>query len=234
VTAAIQAGGGTLGGTSTVLTNSSGIAAFTNLSITGADGSRTLQFSAPALAAATSSSILVTQASTGNIGSNEPSGFSVVAERAFSSLVESGWINDNGGASIVADATGPKSPGSLLRFTYPSGFQAGFSPASQYRTLPTGRAKVYGAIWVRWSPNWQGEASGTNKVLYNWIHDNPSVFLSAGGSGSGTLTPTIRLQNTPDSREYLFPNVVSNAHVVRGQWHRWEYVLIANTPGSSN
>jgi acetyl esterase/lipase len=45
ITAAIQSGGGTLGGTTMVNTSASGVAAFTNLSITGLVGARTLRFS---------------------------------------------------------------------------------------------------------------------------------------------------------------------------------------------
>jgi hypothetical protein len=59
VTAAIATGGGTLGGTLTATTNASGVATFTNLSITGTIGDRTLTFSAPSLTAATSSAITV-------------------------------------------------------------------------------------------------------------------------------------------------------------------------------
>ena len=47
VTAGIASGGGTLGGTTTATTNGSGVATFTDLSITGQVGSRTLGFSSP-------------------------------------------------------------------------------------------------------------------------------------------------------------------------------------------
>ncbi len=57
VTATIASGGGTLGGTATATTNASGVATFTNLSITGVIGARTLSFSAPGLTGATSSTI---------------------------------------------------------------------------------------------------------------------------------------------------------------------------------
>ncbi|MCB1665795.1 MAG: hypothetical protein KDI28_08420, partial [Pseudomonadales bacterium] len=46
VTAVIQSGGGTLGGTATVVTDVNGEATFTDLSITGAPGDRVLRFSA--------------------------------------------------------------------------------------------------------------------------------------------------------------------------------------------
>ncbi len=60
VTAAIASGGGTLGGTTMATTSNSGVTTFTNLSIAGAPGSRTLGFSAPGLTAATSSAINIT------------------------------------------------------------------------------------------------------------------------------------------------------------------------------
>lgn len=60
VTAAIASGGGALGGTATVQTNTAGLAAFTNLAITGTIGARTLQFTATNLTTATSGSINLT------------------------------------------------------------------------------------------------------------------------------------------------------------------------------
>jgi hypothetical protein len=60
VTAAIATGGGTLGGNLTATTNASGAATFTNLSITGTAGIRTLTFSAAGLTSATSANISVT------------------------------------------------------------------------------------------------------------------------------------------------------------------------------
>ena len=60
VTAAIATGGGTLGGTATATTTASGLATFTNLSITGTIGQRTLSFSATGLASVTSSAITIT------------------------------------------------------------------------------------------------------------------------------------------------------------------------------
>lgn len=60
LTAAIASGGGTLGGATTVNTDASGIATFTNLKITGVVGDRTLSFSASGLTAATSGTVSVT------------------------------------------------------------------------------------------------------------------------------------------------------------------------------
>jgi hypothetical protein len=60
VTAAIAAGGGTLGGINPVQTNASGQAIFTNLDLTGPPGDRTLEFTAPGLNPTTSGPIALT------------------------------------------------------------------------------------------------------------------------------------------------------------------------------
>src|SRR5207302_90028 len=59
ITAAIATGGGTLGGTVTAATNGSGVASFTNLSISGTAGDRTLSFSATGLTPAASGTVTV-------------------------------------------------------------------------------------------------------------------------------------------------------------------------------
>ena len=70
VTAAIASGGGTLGGTLTATTNASGVATFTDLSITGTVGNRTLGFSAPSLTGATSGPINITAGAAAIISAN--------------------------------------------------------------------------------------------------------------------------------------------------------------------
>src|SRR5258705_5713796 len=59
VSVAIASGGGTLSGTTTATTNASGVATFTNLTITGS-AVQTLVFTAPNLTSVTSSTITVT------------------------------------------------------------------------------------------------------------------------------------------------------------------------------
>ena len=57
VTAGIESGGGTLGGTATVSTDNSGVARFTDLSIAGSPGVRRLIFASSGLASVTSSPV---------------------------------------------------------------------------------------------------------------------------------------------------------------------------------
>src|SRR2546425_2768573 len=60
VTAAIATGGGTLGGALSATTTASGVASFTNLSISGTAGDRTLSFSATGLTGINSTTITIT------------------------------------------------------------------------------------------------------------------------------------------------------------------------------
>jgi hypothetical protein len=60
VTAAIASGGGTLGGTTLVTTDLSGVASFTDLSITGSAGDRTLAFNSAGLTGVTSGIVSIT------------------------------------------------------------------------------------------------------------------------------------------------------------------------------
>jgi hypothetical protein len=169
--------------------------------------------------------------------SNEPEGYTRVAERAFSAFSEDGWDIEGGtnNVRIVSDSTAPKSPRSVMRVEYAAGYRAGTGPVQMEKSISANRhTGLYASVWLRLSPNFEGNESGTNKLIFHWIHNNPSVFLSAEGVGSGKLEPTIRLQNVSDSREYLYPNVVPGAELTRGQWHRWEYQFVANEPGSGD
>jgi PKD repeat protein len=77
VTAAIGSGGGELGGTRQVSTDGSGKATFADLSISGAPGSRTLIFTAPGYAQATSNAIVLEPVATSTSftsASPDPSG----------------------------------------------------------------------------------------------------------------------------------------------------------------
>tara|TARA_R110002167_G_scaffold70453_4_gene198719 strand:+ start:27521 stop:39517 length:11997 start_codon:yes stop_codon:yes gene_type:complete len=79
VTASIDSGGGTLGGTLTATTNGSGLANFSNLYITGQAGAHTLRFTSPTWTQAISNTVTV-----------QPSALSVTQQA--SATVESGEV----------------------------------------------------------------------------------------------------------------------------------------------
>ena len=105
VTASIQSGGGTIGGTTVITTNGSGLATFTNLKITGVVGAHTLRF--------VNGAIEVTS-NTVNLGPGAPASLSILTQPpafAFSGdvftrspVVEVKDVSGNlvGGAQVVA------------------------------------------------------------------------------------------------------------------------------------
>jgi len=167
-------------------------------------------------------------------GSNEPAGFTPVADRTFDAVAELGW-GASALVSVVADPTAPKSPPLVGQVTYPAGFGGGYEPASTWLegADALGYTRLYLSFWVKLSSNWQGHSSGVNKIAFVWLHDNPVVYFSEQGSGSGPLEAQLRLQNTPVPARNLTPNLAA-VSLTRGEWHRWEVVLVVNTGDQAN
>jgi hypothetical protein len=133
VTAAIATGGGTLGGTLTTTTNGSGVATFTNLSISGTAGDRTLSFSATGLTGATSTTISITAgAATQLVITTQPSssaqGGVALAQQPVIQLQDAnGNPVSQGGATVTATVgSGPTGAtlGNATATTSPSGAAA--------------------------------------------------------------------------------------------------------------
>lgn len=167
------------------------------------------------------------------VNQNEPAGYSKISDQPFTALAFDGWRQEFGNPTIVRDNTGPASPENAVRATYGSGTRAGSAPFAVERALP-GSTELYVSLTYKLSSNFQGEDSGTNKMGFVWIHDNPAIFFSNEGSGSGNLIATMRLQGTADSREYLAPNLGKSGVVTRDTWHTWELQLISNSAGGAN
>ena len=165
---------------------------------------------------------------------NEPAGFTPIVDRPFDAVAELGWWASSL-LTVVADPTAPKSAPFVGQVTFPAGFGGGYEPASTWTEGVDARGftRMYLSFWVKLSSNWQGHNSGVNKIGFVWMHDNPVVYFSEQGSGSGTLEAQLRLQNTPAPARNLTPNLAA-VSLTRGQWHRWEVVLVANTGDQAN
>lgn len=151
-----------------------------------------------------------------------------LAEQSFASM--GGW--GNAGLSITTDASAPQSPPSILRVTYPAGFNGGSSPGYVEANF-SGRRVLYLAYWAKLSANFYGHPTGFNKQFYVWAGGKPIFFLDASGGGNGSLSPKAVLQNTP-ADAVLPPNLVPNAAIPRGRWYSVEILLTGNTSGAGN
>ncbi|MEO8293899.1 MAG: hypothetical protein ABI613_00195, partial [Gemmatimonadota bacterium] len=144
VTVAIQSGGGTLGGTLTVSTDANGQATFTNLTISGTVGQRTLSFTSPGYVPVLSSTIDVTAGSAAMVSVNDGDNQSA-----------------NAGASVgvapsvlVLDGSGNPVAGAMVTFTLGSGGGS-----------VTGAVQVTDAQGVARVGDWTlGSASGANSL----------------------------------------------------------------------
>jgi hypothetical protein len=70
-----------------------------------------------------------------------------------------------------------------------------------------------------------------NKIGFAWVADGARVYFNYYGFGNGTLVPEVRIQGTPTPPDGA-RNYGSNRNTVsvtRGQWHRWEVILVDNT-----
>jgi hypothetical protein len=166
--------------------------------------------------------------------SHEPPGLSLILERSWSAMKELGWYDDNAPTkySIVQDTTAPRSPANVGQQKYPAGMGAGGSPAVAEKGIGSHQT-LYVSYWVKLSSNWVGHSSGVNKQIFVWQEDQPGVYTTTQGSGTGRLSPEIHLQGTGGTVN-LEPNVLPTFAFTRGVWHRWELLLVNNSAGQSN
>ena len=180
----------------------------------------------------------------GALYANEPAGVTKISQRDFNAKVENGWT-DRGDVrfSIVQDPTAPVSASSVGEALFPTTMTGGTGPIQTTTLVNSGGGKrtMYVAFWIKFSSNWYGHPSGVNKIFHIWINGGNKVYLTAQGIGNGQLAAEVHFQglglydNTTLPRSISWngwPNLNSQSAVVsRGVWHKWELVLVANTPG---
>lgn len=105
----------------------------------------------------------------GAIYANEPAGMTLVTETPWNVRLPAGWqyADRSSTSRITVDATAPVSPSNVLEYLYPQGYPGGGEPAVHGINLANVR-EVFVGIHFKFSPNWQGHASGINKILNVW------------------------------------------------------------------
>ncbi|MEO8636642.1 MAG: hypothetical protein ABI587_15300, partial [Gemmatimonadales bacterium] len=172
VTVVIATGGGTLGGTTVVNTNASGLATFTNLAVTGTIGARTLSFSATGLPALLSGSIQV------NAGA--PASVTAVGTTALSGTA--GLVVGTPITIAVADQSGNPVAGATVTFAVTAG--GGSLTGAVQATAVNGQAML--SSWTL------GAVAGTLNTLSATVASLTPVVYSvtpvAGTAASLVLT----------------------------------------------
>lgn len=166
-------------------------------------------------------------------GTNEPAGMTRITESTFASLTEDGW-RPYYAVSLAADASDPKSPSGVAVIRYPAGFAGGDSPGLIERGFgATAWRTLYVAVWAKWSSNWQGHPTGTNKFAHFWIGGANRMLFNMGVVGTGAMQPEVGLQGVaglPAAGAWLGCNLAP-VTVPRGAWLKWEVIAKGNTDG---
>jgi alpha-tubulin suppressor-like RCC1 family protein len=170
VTVAITTGGGTVGGTTTTTTASTGAATFTDLSIAGTAGEKTLTFSANGVTSATAAVTLTAGAAT-NIAVNTGNDQSAVPGAAV----------PTGPSVKVTDADANPVGGVAVTFAVVSGGGSITDPSQT--TDESGIASV--RSWTL------GPTAGTNTLAATaeGLTGSPVTFTARGTSGGGGGSP---------------------------------------------
>ena len=168
VTAALQ-GGGTLGGTVTATTNGSGLATFTNLSITGLVGARTLQFTSGSLSPVTSGTITLAAGAATQILVNAGNGQSATVNTAVLTPP----------SVVVRDVSGNPVSGVSVTFAVVSG-GGSVVPVTPATTNASGIASL--TSWTL------GTVAGANSVTATsgTLVGSPVTFTATATAGAAT------------------------------------------------
>ena len=244
VTAAIATGGGTLGGTLTVATNSNGVATFPNLSISGPDGAHTLTFSAPNLTSATSNAINVTAAAP-TIATASFDSYNGTAE-LLADCTTFFCPEDQGTSSITLDATmAPPGETKSMRYSYLHG-GTGCTSITVGRTLrlPSAQQEVWAEFPVRWSTNFTTANAACPPNDHKLIFGDTESGLSGQwafsvGAGAPPAHSLTVERPAPDTRGPILPNRpgVPTAAVLwqSDSWHTVRlHIKHSTTPTSAN
>jgi len=192
----------------------------------------------------------------------EPGGFKTITDWPYNLLVTKvdGGTSTGGNvwnqspgtglAGVVFDSTAPFSPPNVVELTYPVGLPSGSAPWTLYfNPRPAGR-EFYTAFWWKANPEWQGDPSGVNKIIF-WQDGAASsanliMMMNNQRQSNYLLTVTLefnqasngQLANSAGSGHvwHVFGNVRGGNYVITpGNWYRIElYFKGSTTPTSQD
>jgi hypothetical protein len=193
--------------------------------------------------------------------SHEPSGFVRIAENDFTSLpadesaacsgpgVRSGcWARYTRSVGTRQDASAPKSPGSVLEYTWPKGLPIGTSAGSlgAWDGLAGGDLarteyrEVYESDWFKLKGS-DFEAPGAGMKLlgfwgvgqgHDWNRVANQIYTMIPGGVHSSFTIDIRQQN--QIARSMQQNVDTRPLIRVGQWTRFEIYMKLNDLGAAN
>src|SRR6266542_4239483 len=204
VTAAIAAGGGTLNGTTNATSSATGAAAFSNLSIAGIIGSRTLTFTAPGASAATATVLLTAGTATSiamNGGNNQTHIVGALVAPSPSVVITDADGNAVAGVEVIFT---PASGGSFLTYGNRTSDATGIATLGGWNLLVSGTSTIQAtAMGLNGSPvTFSANAIALQSVAAGVSHACGLTVAGEayclGSNGSGQLGDgTTQYRNNP-------------------------------------
>ncbi|MEP6492862.1 MAG: Ig-like domain-containing protein [bacterium] len=254
VTAGANGIGALLGGTTTAVTNASGLATFSNLSLVSVLGTTlSVTFSAPGLGSVVSgtSAVVTTPPPppppSGSCA-NEPTGYTAVNDQpwdqspAYNVRSSMGWTDDggNGGSalSIVNDPTSPfqSSNHNVIAGLFPGGMAGGGAPFSIYHPFASSEQyrNLYICLYLKHDATFDN-TNGNTGTKFLW----PAADQSGGtqtytGHDGASMNFQVFQQGAVDRQIQANLNptnaVLAN---LRGTWVRYEMLFKASSSNSA-
>jgi uncharacterized protein YjdB len=178
---------------------------------------------------------------------NEPAGFTPYNDQPWNQLTGNGWQylrrSSSQDASIMLDASAPRSPSNLLRIVYSAGCCADAEPSVHWLGLPNPR-EVYTAWWMKLSSNWIPNPAGGGKITFLWASPdgNGQVYTNLYHPCAFPETCSPEQQGAPYKigantewapygQKIWYPNVTTT-WVYPGEWHLIEFYYKTGTAGN--
>src|SRR2546421_2352282 len=172
--------------------------------------------------------------------SHEPAGFTPIEQQSWAGWGSWVYALQDGYMTLVSNQDGPVSPPSAIQFRQPSGMTGGGEPPWRlglcWLNVPLTRfnKQVFLGVWFKVSPDFQGHASGVQK-LYNVMSHaagSSDLWLEVRGIGNDPLGVQVvmtfaglnPMQISPNETNYAAdPHPGETAVVIsRGGWHQYE------------
>jgi hypothetical protein len=192
---------------------------------------------------------------------NQPSGFTPIAEWAATSLwplgttatsgygiISGKWGRWYNATSTASDGSAPKSSSSTLQFRWPKGLAAGSSPGmvtAWTATSGTEYSKIYESGWVKIpSADFEQHRPSIGLKMFGfWAagRKNYSNSQNYGWTRGPQTNPVSGFQFVMKQQQItdraMSPNVGHNLgtyYFTAGKWHRYEIVMEINTIGKAD
>jgi hypothetical protein len=122
--------------------------------------------------------------------------------------------------AIVADATAPFSPPSVLRIVFTRDMKRDHEPSVHFTGLPKAK-EVYAVWWMKLSPNWTCSPAGCGKIAFLFSDEANGAGITYSNLAGADGSHYINIATTWPAHGYKFwePNVATTP-VYDDQWYR--------------